>query len=218
MSAQRTGFQHKAKVAAAAAPLIVCAAVMGADSAPVTGNARDTGSVFTANTTYAVTSTEVLEVHEPTWALAEGGVTDGEPAQGTVYWGPGVHEVSAGTTLSFAEGTPMPRISGDIADLLGVLAIIAAIVLSVLVIVRHDVRVPRLAGPLAWRVAGVAARLLPRSARDEYVEEWTAWLQDLRADQVPWHRYFREVVSIVLVAAPQLAVTLRLFPRGSVDR
>ena len=108
--------------------------------------------------------------------------------------------------------------SGSAADLFAILAILATVGLSVLVIVRRDIRAGQVTGPLDARVIGVAAHLLPPSTRDEYLEEWTAWLQDLRAKRLPWHRYLGEVASIVFIAAPRLALTLRLPPIGPPDR
>jgi hypothetical protein len=121
-------------------------------------------------------------------------------------------------SLSFAEGSgSMPTMSGNTADLIDILIILAAVILAVLILIRHDNRAAQL-NDLACRVVETAARLLPPSARDAYLEEWTAWLQDLRTEGAPWHRRLSEVISIVLVAAPRLALTLRWFPRGPADR
>jgi len=59
-------------------------------------------------------------------------------------------------------------------------------------------------------VSRLAGQLLPAAVRDDYVEEWQAWLNDLHAASEPWHRRLAELLSIVLIAAPRLAVTLRL--------
>jgi PadR family transcriptional regulator, regulatory protein PadR len=64
----------------------------------------------------------------------------------------------------------------------------------------------------------VASRLLPHIARDEHLEEWTMWMMDLRTEGTSWPRRLVEVVSIMLVAAPCLAVTLRLNRRRAMDR
>ncbi|MGH3923344.1 MAG: hypothetical protein ACRDTT_10820 [Pseudonocardiaceae bacterium] len=63
-----------------------------------------------------------------------------------------------------------------------------------------------------------AARLLPSATRGEYVEEWRAWLSDLREDGEPWYRRLAELLVIVLVAAPQLAIICRLGHRQAKDR
>jgi hypothetical protein len=213
-SAQRAGFR-RAKLAAVAASLVAGAALLGADD--LHGTTAGNGLVFTTRSTFEVTSAEVVEVSEPIWANVQG-EADGESANGTIYWGRGVYEVEPGTTLEFPEGTPMPRTSGNSADFPAVLAILTAISLSVLLIVRRDVRAGQVADPLDARVVGAAVRLLPPNVRDDYLEEWAAWLQDLRANRVPWHRHFGEVTSIVFVAAPRLALRLRLFPRRPPDR
>ena len=54
--------------------------------------------------------------------------------------------------------------------------------------------------------------------RDEYVDEWQAWMCDLREAGEPWYRRLAELLSIVVIAAPRLAVTLRLGLRRAVDR
>ncbi|MGX7827449.1 hypothetical protein ACTG9Q_20425 [Actinokineospora sp. 24-640] len=62
-----------------------------------------------------------------------------------------------------------------------------------------------------------ASRLLPVEVRDEYHEEWAAWMSDLRADGTPRVRRWIELLTIVLIAAPRLAVTLRAAARRAVD-
>ena len=62
-----------------------------------------------------------------------------------------------------------------------------------------------------------AARLLPAGVREEYLEEWRAWMADLRKAGAPWYRRLTEWTSIVLIAAPRLAVTLRLDSQRVVD-
>jgi len=66
-------------------------------------------------------------------------------------------------------------------------------------------------------VAGVS-RLLPVEVRDEYCEEWAAWMSDLRVDGTPRVRRWIELLTIVLIAAPRLAIALRLATRRAVDR
>ena len=73
----------------------------------------------------------------------------------------------------------------------------------------------RRVGGHGW-VARGAGRLLPATVRETYVEEWRGWLYDLRVDGAPWYRRLLELLSIVL-AAPRLAVTLRLAGQRAVD-
>lgn len=72
--------------------------------------------------------------------------------------------------------------------------------------------------PALPRAARGAARLLPASARDEHREEWAAWIIDLRAAGTPRRRRWAHLLTIVLIAAPRLAITLRLAARRAVDR
>lgn len=67
---------------------------------------------------------------------------------------------------------------------------------------------------LAVRAAG---QLLPAAVREGHIEEWCAWLRDLRESGEPWHRRCIELLSIVFVAAPKLAIALRLWRRRAVD-
>lgn len=62
-----------------------------------------------------------------------------------------------------------------------------------------------------------AANMLPAFAREHYLEEWRAWLSDLRDAGVPWYRRLAEWLSIVLIGMPRLAVMLRLGSRRTVD-
>lgn len=68
------------------------------------------------------------------------------------------------------------------------------------------------------RAVRQASRLLPTDARNEYLEEWTAWMLDLRANGTPPVRRWIELLSIVLIAAPRLAIILRAAARQAVDR
>lgn len=73
-------------------------------------------------------------------------------------------------------------------------------------------RPPRLATRDAM-VRG-AGRLLPATVRQEHVEEWRSWLRDLREAGEPRRRRLVEMLSILFVAAPRLAVILRLDRRA----
>lgn len=70
------------------------------------------------------------------------------------------------------------------------------------------------AGATVVRQAG---RMLPSTVRGTYVEEWRAWLWDLREQREPWYRRLGEVLSIVFIAVPRLAVILRLGSQKAVD-
>lgn len=61
-----------------------------------------------------------------------------------------------------------------------------------------------------------AGRLLPEAIREDYIEEWQAWLSDLHQAGEPWYRRMAELLVIVLVAVPRLAIICRL-PRKTVD-
>ncbi|MDT8913592.1 hypothetical protein [Amycolatopsis sp. PS_44_ISF1] len=63
-----------------------------------------------------------------------------------------------------------------------------------------------------------AGQLLPAEVREQYCEEWAGWLADLREGGVSRARWWVEVLSIVLGAAPRLAVTLRWTARREADR
>jgi hypothetical protein len=68
---------------------------------------------------------------------------------------------------------------------------------------------------MSGQTAGLrgVSRLLPTHARQDYLEEWQAWLVDLREQCTPWYRRLLEVLGIVLIATPRLAVQLRLAGR-----
>lgn len=69
------------------------------------------------------------------------------------------------------------------------------------------------------RALSGVGRLLPAEIRDEYCEEWAAWMADLRADGTPRVRRWLELLSLVLIAVPRLAVGLRwAAARRAVDR
>lgn len=66
---------------------------------------------------------------------------------------------------------------------------------------------------------GRVGRLLPVEVRDEYCEEWAAWMEDLRAGGTPRVRRWLELLSLVLIGVPRLAIDLRVAAvRRAVDR
>jgi hypothetical protein len=62
-----------------------------------------------------------------------------------------------------------------------------------------------------------AGQLLPDAIKEDYIEEWQAWLSDLHQAGEPWYRRTAELLVIVLVAAPRLAIICRLGPHRMVD-
>jgi hypothetical protein len=72
----------------------------------------------------------------------------------------------------------------------------------------------RISGGSALEWAG---RLLPDAMAEEYIEEWQAWLADLQEAGEPWSRRMVELLVIVLVAAPRLAIICRLDSRRTAD-
>jgi hypothetical protein len=82
---------------------------------------------------------------------------------------------------------------------------------SVVILVRSWITHRRLtaAGLRRTRAFGRIGRLLPAAVRDEYCEEWAAWMADLRADGTPRVRRWLELLSLMLIAVPRLAVGLR---------
>ncbi|MEU0529215.1 hypothetical protein [Amycolatopsis tolypomycina] len=69
------------------------------------------------------------------------------------------------------------------------------------------------------RALSCAGRLLPAEVRDEYCEEWAAWMADLRANGTPRVRRWLELLSLMLIAVPRLVIGLRwAAARRAVDR
>jgi hypothetical protein len=97
----------------------------------------------------------------------------------------------------------------------GVVGVVAVVVVSIvgLVVERQGSGAGRGRGRRA-ALRG-AARLLPARVRQDYLEEWQAWLADLRDEGQPWYRHLVELLSIVLIAGPRLAVRLRWSRQGA---
>lgn len=72
--------------------------------------------------------------------------------------------------------------------------------------------------PRPPRAVACASRLLPAGIRDEYQEEWAAWMLDLRIDGTRRLRRWLELLTIVLIAAPRLAISLRTAAQHVVDQ
>ncbi|WP_433264552.1 hypothetical protein ACQPZF_35390 [Actinosynnema sp. CS-041913] len=108
----------------------------------------------------------------------------------------------------------------------GTVAVVAACVTTLALIVhrRHLSRAESIEAydgrrsPRPSRAITGASRLLPADVRDEYREEWAGWLLDLRAGGAPRTRWWIELLSIVFIAAPRLAVILRSAAYRKVDR
>ena len=112
-------FQYWLKLFAIAAPTFVMCVLFIGNGGPrggaVTGLTEPLPPTFTTATTVDVETPVILQVSEHVWLTAEGTV-DGEEAMGSVYWGPGEHEVGAGTELHFFEGSSVPVVAGAPAD------------------------------------------------------------------------------------------------------
>jgi hypothetical protein len=68
---------------------------------------------------------------------------------------------------------------------------------------------------LDQRALVASALLLPACERQEYLAEWRAWSLDMRKEGAPWHRQWIEILSLILVAAPCLAIRIRLTRQGT---
>ncbi len=78
----------------------------------------------------------------------------------------------------------------------GVLLLVAAVVLA-----KPPSHVP-------WPVR-CASRLLPADVRHEQLEEWANWMLVLREQGMPRIQRWIELLTIILIAAPELAILLR---------
>ncbi|MGB3443425.1 MAG: cation acetate symporter [Actinophytocola sp.] len=112
-------FQYWLKLFAIAAPTFVMCLLFIGNGGPRDGQATTLTEAlpptFTSATAIDVKTPVLLQVEEPVWLAARGEV-NGEPAGGSVYWGPGLHEVSAGTTLYFSKGSSVPVVAGAPTD------------------------------------------------------------------------------------------------------
>ncbi len=106
-------FQYWLKLFAIAVPTFVLCMVFFAGGGP--GGVRALGApappVFPSDTKVTVQTDVTVKVTTETFFYAHGHIDDG-PAGGMARWSPLVpHKVSAGTTLEFAAGTPVPVVS-----------------------------------------------------------------------------------------------------------
>jgi Na+(H+)/acetate symporter ActP len=112
-------FQYWLKLFAIAAPtLILCVLFIGKGGlrdGDMTTLSEPLPPTFTTATTITVDTPVVLQVDETVKFAARGRI-DGDPVNGSVYWTPGRHEVSADTTLHFSKFSSVPVVSGAPAD------------------------------------------------------------------------------------------------------
>ena len=105
-------FQYWLKLSALAVPVFVLLLGMASERAAVAkAIGADSPPAFTMDTTVTVRTDAVLQVRTPV-LLDVDGTVDGGRTKGNVYWGPGEHEVRAGTTLAFKAGSGVPVVSG----------------------------------------------------------------------------------------------------------
>jgi hypothetical protein len=105
--------------------------------------------------------------------------------------------------------------------LVALMSSIAAVMVAVVIVGLRVITRSRDAAvaPKRAQVFSRVGRLLPAEVRDEYCEEWAAWMADLRADGTPRVRRWMELLSLMLIAAPRLAIGLRWAAvRRAVDR
>jgi Na+(H+)/acetate symporter ActP len=112
-------FQYWLKLFAIAAPtLILCVLFIGKGGlrdGDMTTLSEKHPPTFTTATTITVNTPVLLQVDETVKFAARGRI-DGDPVNGSVYWTPGEHEVSADTTLHFSKGSSVPVVAGAPAD------------------------------------------------------------------------------------------------------
>lgn len=110
-------FQYWVKLFAIAAPtFVLCTVFLLAGRGDHTALSAPNAPVFTTDTTVTVHTPVTLRVDEPVGLRAHGTV-DGFSADGGILWNaPGTHTVAAGTTLRFAEGSPVPVVSDGVSS------------------------------------------------------------------------------------------------------
>lgn len=112
-------FQYWLKLFAIAAPtFIICVLFIGRGGlhdGDMTSLSEPLPPTFTTATTMTVDTPVMLQVTDPVKFYAHGTV-DGNDADGSVYWAPGIHRVDANTTLHFSKGSSVPVVSGAPVD------------------------------------------------------------------------------------------------------
>jgi Na+(H+)/acetate symporter ActP len=101
-------FQYWLKLTALAVPATVVLGLFLSDARTFD---RAAPPQFPEDTVVQVRTDVVLDVAEQVRVAINGDV-DGRPVSGEVMWRPGRYEVTAGATLAFAAGTPVPTVAG----------------------------------------------------------------------------------------------------------
>ena len=106
-------FQYWLKLSALAVPVFVLLlSIAGERAEAARAIAADQPPAFTMDTTITVRTDVTLRVLTPVLPSVIGEVDGDDEARGNVYWGPGDHDVSAGTTLTFLAGSAVPIVAG----------------------------------------------------------------------------------------------------------
>ncbi|HEX3786766.1 MAG TPA: cation acetate symporter [Pseudonocardiaceae bacterium] len=107
-------FQYWVKLFALAAPAFILIMVFTTGHPANQQVLSDNAPPHLSSATTITVQTPVdLQVTAEVWLQAHG-TLDGRPANGGTYWGPGTtHVVSAGTTLEFPAGAPVPTVDGS---------------------------------------------------------------------------------------------------------
>ncbi len=106
-------FQYWLKLSALAVPVFVLLLSVAGERAEATrAIAAHQPPAFTMDTTITVRTDVTLRVLTPVLLSVDGEVDGDDDARGNVYWGPGDHDVSAGTRLTFVAGSAVPIVAG----------------------------------------------------------------------------------------------------------
>lgn len=106
-------FQYWLKLSALAVPVFVLLiGIAGERTEAARTAAAGAPPAFTMDSRVTVHTDVILQVGAPVLVEVTNGSIDGKNAIGTVYLGPGEHEVGAGTTLAFTAGSPVPVVAG----------------------------------------------------------------------------------------------------------
>jgi hypothetical protein len=134
--------------------------------------------------------------------------------------GSGSDAVAAGVAVADVVGVVVV-VGGGSSDAGDVVVVVVVGVVAVVGVVLLTTLMNAISGtPHFWssRAVTSASRLLPAEVRNDYREEWAAWMADLRADGIPRIQRFVELLTLILIAAPTLAITLRLDRRRVTGR
>ncbi|HEY3258971.1 MAG TPA: cation acetate symporter, partial [Pseudonocardiaceae bacterium] len=116
-------FQYWLKLSALAVPVFVLLiGASGERTSALRAIGADHPPAFTTKTTVTVQTDVVLQVSTPVLvgihgrSAEEPARVDGALVRGNMVWGPGLHQVRAGSTLVFAAGSAVPVVTGAPAD------------------------------------------------------------------------------------------------------